>query len=103
MDERLKQYAKYKVLIIDEIGYLRIDRDAADGFLQSIAARYEKRPTILTTNQPFSKWGEVFGDATIASAIIDRLVHHSVIINIKGKSYRIKDLIQEDFDNQKSS
>ena len=65
------------------------------------AKRYEENSTIITTNQPFSKWGEVFGDATIASAIIDRLVHHSVIINIKGKSYRIKDLIQEDFDNQK--
>ena len=55
----------------------------------------------ITTNQPFSKWEEVFDDATVASAIIDRLVHHSVIINIKGKSYRIKDLIQEDFDNHK--
>ena len=70
-------------------------------FFQLIAKRYENKQTIITTNQPFSKWGEVFGDATIASAIIDRLVHHSVIINIKGKYYRIKDLIQEDFDNQK--
>ena len=70
-------------------------------FFQLITKRYESKSTIITTNQPFSKWGEVFGDTTIASAIIDRLVHHSVIINIKGKSYRIKDLIQEDFDNQK--
>ena len=63
--------------------------------------RYENKPTIITTNQPFSKWGEVFGDTTIASAIVDRLVHHSVIMNIKGKSYRIKDLIQEDLDEEK--
>ena len=61
----------------------------------------KNKSTIITTNQSFTTWGEVFGDTTIASAIIDRLVHHSVIINIKGKSYRIKDLIQEDFDNQK--
>ena len=72
-------------------------------FFQLIAKRYETKPTIITTNQTFSKWGEVFGDTTIASAIIDRLVHHSIIINIKGKSYRIKDLVQEDFEYQKSS
>lgn len=78
-----------------------VDRDGANLFFQLIAKRYENKPTIITTNQPFSKWGEVFGDTTIASAIIDRLVHHSVIINIKGKSYRIKDLVQEDFENQK--
>ena len=64
-------------------------------FFQLIAKRYENKSTIITTNQVFSKWPEVFGDTTIASAIIDRLVHHSVIINIKGKSYRIKDLLQE--------
>ncbi len=63
--------------------------------------RYENKPTIITTNQPFSKWGEVFVDITIASAIIYRLVHHSVIIDIKGKFYRIKDLVQEDFEHKK--
>lgn len=72
-------------------------------FFQLIAKRYENKPTIITTNQSFSKWGEVFGDTTIAAAIVDRLVHHSVIINIKGKSYRIKDLVQEDFEDKKSS
>lgn len=70
-------------------------------FFQLIAKRYETKSTIITTNQPFSKWGEVFGDSTIASAIIDRLVHHSVIINIKGKYFRIKNLVQEEFENQK--
>ena len=101
LESKLKFYSKYKLLIIDEIGYLPITKDEANIFFQLIAKRYENKSTIITTNQPFSKWGEVFGDTTIASAIIDRLVHHSVIINIKGKSYRIKDLIQEDFDKQK--
>ena len=101
LESKIKFYCKYKLLIIDEIGYLPITKDEANMFFQLIAKRYETKPTIITTNQPFSKWGEVFGDATIASAIIDRLVHHSVIINIKGKPYRIKDLVQEDFDNQK--
>ncbi len=86
----VKHYSKYKVLIIDEIGYLPIDKDSANGFFQLVASRYERRPIILTTNQPLSKWGEVFGDYTLANAIIDRLVHHSYIIKITGQSYRIK-------------
>lgn len=87
----VKHYSKYKVLIIDEIGYLPIDKDSAHGFFQLVATRYEKKPIILTTNQPLSKWGDVFGDYTLANAIIDRLVHHSHIIKITGQSYRIKD------------
>lgn len=87
----VKHYSKYKVLIIDEIGYLPIDKDSAHGFFQLVAARYEKKPIILTTNQPLSKWGEVFGDYTLANAIIDRLVHHSHVVKITGQSYRIKD------------
>lgn len=86
----VKHYSKYKVLIIDEIGYLPIDKDSAHGFFQLVATRYEKRPIILTTNQPLSRWGDVFGDYTLANAIIDRLVHHSQIIKITGQSYRIK-------------
>ena len=86
----VKHYAKYKILIIDEIGYLPIDKDSAHGFFQLVATRYEKRPIILTTNQPLSRWGDVFGDYTLANAIIDRLVHHSQIIKITGQSYRIK-------------
>ncbi len=87
----IKHYSKYKLLIIDEIGYLPIEKKYSDIFFQLIAKRYEKKSTIITTNQPFSKWGEVFGDNIIATAIIDRLVHHSSIIKITGKSYRIKD------------
>ena len=90
VEKVVKHYLKYTVLIIDEIGYLPVDKDAAFGFFQLIAARYEFRPTILATNQPFNKWTDVFGDAVIANAIIDRLVHHCEVIKITGNSYRIK-------------
>ncbi len=78
------------MLIEDETSYLPVDKDDANGFFQLVAARYENRPMIITSNPPLSKWGEVFGDYTIANAIIDRLVHHSHIIKITGQSYRIK-------------
>lgn len=92
----IKNYTKYKLLIIDELGYLPIDKVYSSVFFQLIAARYEKKSTIITSNQPLSKWGEVFGDPVLANAIIDRLVHHSSIIRITGKSYRIKDKIFND-------
>ena len=92
-DRVLRQYANYELLILDEIGYLPIEKEAANLFFQLIAARYERHSTILTTNQPLSRWGEVFGDPMIATAIIDRLVHHSTIVKITGRSYRIKDKI----------
>ena len=90
VEKVVKHYLKYTVLIIDEIGYLPVDKDAAYGFFQLIAARYEFRPTIITTNQSFSKWPDVFGDAVIANAIIDRLVHHCDVVKITGHSYRLK-------------
>lgn len=92
LEARLKFYAKYKVLIIDEIGYMPIDQDTANIFFQLIAKRYEKNSTIITTNMAFSKWGELFGSSTLANAVLDRLLHHSTIISIKGPSYRIKDI-----------
>lgn len=91
LENRLKFYAKYRVLIIDEIGYMPIDQDTANVFFQLIAKRYEKNSTIITTNMPFSKWGEFFGSATLANAVLDRLLHHSTVISIKGPSYRLKD------------
>lgn len=91
LEQRLKHFAKYKVLIIDEIGYMPIDTDAANLFFQLIAKRYEKSCTIITTNTPFSKWGEIFGSPTLANAVLDRLLHHSQIISIKGPSYRLKE------------
>ena len=91
-DERIKHYNKYKLLIIDEVGYLPIDKNGVNLLFQLIAKRYEVKSTILTTNQDFSKWPELFGDALVANAMLDRLVHHAEIINITGNSYRMKDL-----------
>lgn len=91
LETRLKFYAKYKVLVIDEIGYMPIDQDSANMFFQLIAKRYEKNSTIVTTNMPFSRWGELFCSTTLANAVLDRLLHHSTIISIKGPSYRLKD------------
>ena len=76
-----------------------INTEAANILFQLINKRYEKTSTIITTNKPFAKWGELFGDLTIANAILDRLLHHSHIININGNSYRLKDKIQVD-DNE---
>ena len=95
-EQTIKNVCKYGLLIIDEIGYFPVDRAVANLFFQLVAARYERRSIVVTTNQPFSKWGEVFGDPVIANAIIDRLVHHSQIFKITGRSYRIKGLIEED-------
>lgn len=92
LETRLKHYNKYKLLIIDEIGYLPIDQLGANLFFQLITKRYEHTSTIITTNQPFSKWGEVFSDVSLANAILDRLLHHSHVIKIIGPSYRTKNV-----------
>ncbi|MCM1197145.1 MAG: IS21-like element helper ATPase IstB [Roseburia sp.] len=94
LEAKLKIYAKYKVLIIDEVGFLPIDKEGANMLFQLINKRYEKTTTIITTNQPFGKWSEVFGDAVIANAILDRLLHHSHVFQINGNSYRTKDILQ---------
>ena len=91
LETRLKFFSKYKVLIIDEVGYLPIDKEGANLLFQLINKRYENSSTIITTNKPFSEWGEVFGDSVLASAILDRLLHHSHVLNIVGSSYRLKD------------
>lgn len=96
LDIRIKNYSKYKVLIIDEIGYLPIDIDAANMMFQLIAKRYERHCTIVTTNTPLSKWGDIFGNNMIANAILDRLLHHSHVISIAGRSYRTKDKFNDE-------
>ena len=95
LDKQLQHLAQYKLLIIDEIGYLPVDHQGSNLFFQLIARRYMKKSTIVTTNMPFSKWGEIFSDNTLASAVLDRLLHYSHIIRITGNSYRIKDKIAE--------
>ncbi len=89
LNDRLKNLCKYKLLVIDEVGYLPIDKQGANLFFQLISKRYEKGSIILTSNKSFNQWDEIFGDAS--AAILDRLLHHSTTINIKGDSYRIKD------------
>lgn len=91
LPDRLKILSKYKLLIIDEIGYLPMDIQGANLFFQLIARRYEKTSTIFTSNKTFSQWNEVFADVTIASAILDRVLHHATVINIRGESYRLKE------------
>ena len=91
LPDKLKTLGKYKLLVIDEIGYLPMDIHGANLFFQLIARRYEKVSTIFTSNKTFSQWNEVFADVTIASAILDRILHHCTVINIKGESYRLKE------------
>ena len=93
--EKLKKLGSYKLLIIDELGYLPINKEDSKLFFQLIDRRYEKFSTIITTNINFSQWDEIFGDAIIANAIIDRILHHSHVVTIKGKSYRLKSLYEE--------
>jgi DNA replication protein DnaC len=99
LSEKMKWFSRYKLLIIDEIGYLPMDIQGANLFFQLIAKRYEKAPTIFTSNKAFSQWNEVFADVTIASAILDRVLHHCTVVNIKGESYRLKE--RKEFMKQK--
>lgn len=92
LEDRLRCFAKYRVLIIDEVGFLPLDSESSNLFFQLISRRYERNPTIVTTNKPLAKWAEVFGDPVLASAILDRILHHSRVITIVGRSYRTKDL-----------
>lgn len=103
LDERIKNFTKYKLLIIDEIGYLPLDKEIGNVFFQLVNIFYEKKSLIITTNKPFDQWGELFGCNIIASAILDRLLHHSVIMNITGKSYRTyQALVENDIDFTKN-
>jgi len=86
-----KAYLNSSVVIVDEVGYLPVDSREAYLFFQFISYRYEKSSTIITSNKSFIDWQELFGDSVIASAILDRLLHHSRVINIKGHSYRLKE------------
>lgn len=96
LDDRLKHFCKYKLLIIDELGYLPIEKEDSKLFFQLIDMRYEKKSTILTTNINFNNWDDVFFDPIIANAILDRILHHAHVVNIAGKSYRLKEYIKQD-------
>ena len=91
LHEALQRLGRVPLLIIDEVGYIPFEAEAANLFFQLISARYERASVIVTSNKPFGRWGEVFGDATVAAAMIDRLVHHAEVLSLKGDSYRLKD------------
>ena len=96
--EKIRFYARVSLLIVDEIGYLPITTGGANLFLQLVNARYEKGAMIMTSNRGFAEWGEVFGDPVVATALLDRLLHHAVVIHIEGASYRLRahtDLLPE--------
>jgi DNA replication protein DnaC len=94
LEERLKILTQPQLLIVDEIGYLPIGRQGANLFFQLVSRRYERGSIIITSNQSLGAWGEVFGDAVIASAILGRLPHHSITANIKGASFRLKEKLR---------
>jgi DNA replication protein DnaC len=88
--EKLKFYARVSLMIIDEIGYLPITTGGANLFFQLVNTRYEKGAMILTSNRGFAEWGDLFGDPVVATALLDRLLHHAVVIQIEGASYRLR-------------
>lgn len=94
LEARIKWFCRYKLLIIDELGYQKMDVVSANLFFNLIAKRYEKLSTIITTNSPFSKWSDIFQEPVLTNALLDRLLHHCSVININGPSYRMKDQMQ---------
>lgn len=91
LEERLLHYTKPKLLIVDELGYLPFEPNAAHLFFQLVSRRYERGSVLLTSNRSVGEWGEVFGDPVVATAILDRLLHHSHVITIRGESYRLRE------------
>lgn len=90
LEAGLKKIRRYKLIIVDEVGYIPFDTDAANLFFQLVASRYEQGSILVTSNLPFGRWGEVFGDEVVAAAMIDRLVHHAEVLTLAGESYRTR-------------
>lgn len=90
LQAELIRLGRIPLLIVDEVGYIPFEAEAANLFFQLISARYERASVIVTSNKPFGRWGEVFGDPVVAAAMIDRLVHHAEVVSLKGDSYRLK-------------
>jgi DNA replication protein DnaC len=91
LQQELTRLGRYPLIVIDEVGYIPFEAEAANLFFQLVSARYERASLIVTSNKPFGRWGETFGDEVVAAAMIDRLVHHADVIALKGDSYRLKD------------
>ncbi|MBB5965018.1 IS21-like element helper ATPase IstB [Planomonospora venezuelensis] len=90
LEAELKKIRRYKLIIIDEVGYIPFDQDAANLFFQLVASRYEQGSIMVTSNLPFGRWGETFSDDVVAAAMIDRLVHHAEVLTLTGDSYRTR-------------
>ena len=90
LEAEIKRLSQVPCLVVDEIGYIPFDPEAANLMFELVSARYEKASMIVTSNKPFSKWGEIFGDDIVATAMIDRLIHHAEILSLKGDSYRLR-------------
>ena len=91
LDQELKRLERYQLLIVDEVGYLPLERQAANLLFALVSRRYERGSIIITSNRGFEAWGEILGDAMVAAALIDRLVHHATMVTLKGKSYRLRE------------
>ncbi len=91
LSDELTRLGRIPLIIVDEVGYIPFEPEAANLFFQFISGRYERASVIVTSNKPFGRWGEVFGDDPVAAAMIDRLVHHAEVVSLKGDSYRLKD------------
>jgi DNA replication protein DnaC len=90
LKERIRFFTRNALLIVDEIGYLPLQSGGANLFFQLVNARYERGAMILTSNRGFGEWGEIFGDVVVATALLDRLLHHAIVIAIEGNSYRLR-------------
>jgi DNA replication protein DnaC len=90
LQAELLRLSRYPLLVIDEVGYIPFEPEAANLFFQLVSSRYERASLIVTSNKPFGRWGEVFGDEVVAAAMIDRLVHHAEVVSLRGDSYRLK-------------
>jgi DNA replication protein DnaC len=91
LQTELLRLSRYPLLVVDEVGYIPFEPEAANLFFQLVSSRYERASLIVTSNKPFGRWGEVFGDEVVAAAMIDRLVHHAEVVSLRGDSYRLKD------------
>ena len=89
LEAELRRLSFVPLIVVDEVGYIPFDPEAANLMFSLVSARYERASMIVTSNKPFSAWGEIFGDEVVAAAMIDRLVHHAEILGLKGDSYRL--------------
>ena len=90
LHDELRRLGRIPLLVIDEVGYVPLEAEAANLFFQLVSARYERASVIMSSNKAFGRWGETFGDDTVAAAMIDRLVHHAEVVVLKGDSYRLR-------------